>query len=63
MYKICTYFLLALVTLSAPSCLKDSKTIFDKSPAERLDEAVRVNKELLESSAEGWIMHYYAGKD
>ena len=63
MYKICTYFLLALVTLSAPSCLKDSKTIFDKSPAERLDEAVRVNKELLESSPEGWIMHYYAGKD
>ena len=63
MYKICIYILLALVTLSAPSCLKDSKTIFDKSPAERLDEAVRVNKELLESSAEGWIMHYYAGKD
>ena len=63
MYKICTYFLLALVTLCAPSCLKDSKTIFDKSPAERLDEAVRVNKELLESSPEGWIMHYYAGKD
>ena len=63
MYKICIYILLALVTLSAPSCLKDSKTIFDKSPAERLDEAVRVNKELLESSPEGWIMHYYAGKD
>ncbi len=46
-----------------PSCLKDDKANFSGSPAARLDEAVKVNKQILESAPNGWSLGYYAGRN
>lgn len=46
-----------------PSCLKDDKANFSGSPATRLDEAVKVNKQILESAPNGWSLGYYAGRN
>ena len=63
MKKIHLYLLWALVAFALQSCLHDNKELFDKSAAERLDEAASQYKSLLESSGEGWLLQYYAGKD
>lgn len=41
------------------SCLFEQKDIFDKTPAERMEAYLNEYQELLESSADGWIMEYY----
>ena len=46
-----------------PSCLKDDKANFSGSPAARLDEAVKANKQILESAPNGWSLGYYAGRN
>lgn len=45
--------------LSFSSCVKEEKDLFDKSAAERMNEALAKYNELLESSANGWVMAYY----
>ena len=54
---------LGLMVASLPSCLKDDKANFSGSPATRLDEAVKVNKQILESAPNGWSLGYYAGRN
>lgn len=54
---------LGLMVATLPSCLKDDKANFSGSPAARLDEAVRVNKQILESAPNGWSLGYYAGRN
>lgn len=54
---------LGLMVASLPSCLKDDKANFSGSPAARLDEAVKVNKQILESAPNGWSLGYYAGRN
>lgn len=54
---------LSLMVATLPSCLKDDKANFSGSPAARLDEAVKVNKQILESAPNGWSLGYYAGRN
>lgn len=54
---------LSLMVATLPSCLKDDKANFSGSPATRLDEAVKVNKQILESAPNGWSLGYYAGRN
>lgn len=54
---------LGLMVAILPSCLKDDKANFSGSPAARLDEAVKVNKQILESAPNGWSLGYYAGRN
>lgn len=54
---------LGLMVATLPSCLKDDKANFSGSPAARLDEAVKVNKQILESAPNGWSLGYYAGRN
>ena len=63
MKKIFFYIMFAVAGLSLQSCLHDDDEIFDKSAAERINEAVANAKEVLTSSQEGWVMHYYAGRE
>lgn len=63
MKKIFFYIMFAVAGLSLQSCLHDDDEIFDKSAAERINEAVANAKEVLTSSQEGWIMHYYVGQE
>lgn len=58
------YSLIALATLlSFQSCKNDDDEIFKKPAAERIQEAVDNAKSLLESSPNGWEMHYYTGEN
>lgn len=63
MKKIFFYIMFAVAGLSLQSCLHDDDEIFDKSAAERINEAVANVKEVLTSSQEGWVMHYYVGQE
>lgn len=63
MKKIFFYIMFAVAGLSLQSCLHDDDEIFDKPAAERINEAVANVKEVLTSSQEGWVMHYYAGRE
>lgn len=63
MKKIFFYIMFAVAGLSLQSCLHDDDEIFDKSAAERINEAVANVKEVLTSSQEGWVMHYYVGRE
>ena len=54
---------LGLMVATLPSCLKGDKANFSGSPAARLDEAVKVNKQILESAPNGWSLGYYAGRN
>ena len=54
---------LGLMVATLPSCLKDDKANFSGSPAARLDEAVKVNKQILEAAPNGWSLGYYAGRN
>ena len=49
---------------SIQSCsLHDDTDLFGQSAAERLEASVKADKELLESAANGWVLHYYAGEN
>ena len=63
MKKIFFYIMFAVAGLSLQSCLHDDDEIFNKSAAERINEAVANAKEVLTSSQEGWVMHYYVGQE
>ena len=63
MKKIILGTALAFVALTMTSCLHDNEELFDTPAAERLEQAVKADKELLESAANGWQMRYYTGRD
>lgn len=63
MKKIYFYIMLAVAGLSLQSCLHDNDEVFDKSAAERINEAVEHVKTVLTSSEKGWVLHYYAGRE
>ena len=62
MKKIILGAALAFVSMSLTSCLHDNEDLFDKPAAERMEEAVKADKELLESASNGWQMHFYTGE-
>ncbi len=57
MKKICvfTLFLLALFA----SCTHETKDIFDKPAAERINEALEEYLDVLTSAPNGWLLYYY----
>lgn len=63
MKKIYFYIMLAVAGLSLQSCLHDNDEVFDKSAAERINEAVESAHKVLTSSEKGWVLHYYAGRE
>lgn len=62
MKKIILGAALAFVSMSLTSCLHDNEDLFDKPAAERMEEAVKADKELLESASNGWQMQFYTGE-
>jgi len=50
----------ALLGMSLQSCILEDKPLFDKSPAERMEEYLSEFSTLLESSEDGWLLEYYA---
>lgn len=64
MKKILSYSLFsAVVALSLASCEQEEAAIFDKSAAERLDEAKDVFTQRIASSQNGWIFEYYGSPE
>lgn len=51
--------LLIICPLIFQACLKDQNDLFDKSPSERMDEALSNYKKVLASSDKGWLLEYY----
>ena len=63
MKKVIYGLVLLFVTLSFQSCLHDEKNLFSDSASERMDKAVTVDQQMLESSSNGWVLNYYPGED
>lgn len=59
MKKIAYILLLSAVSLGFHSCVSEEEDLFDKSAAQRLNEVVAQYTDLLESSANGWVMDFY----
>jgi len=55
------YLILISSLICSYSCLKEDEDLFDKSPAERMDEAIANCNNILNSAPNGWVMQYYAG--
>lgn len=55
-------FIALLIGVSIlPSCLKEEDDIFNKSGAERLNDAQKYYEEILTSASNGWLLEYIAG--
>jgi len=54
------YIILCLVVVLLGSCVKEEPNIFSTSPAERLTNAMKTDKDSLISSKNGWVMEYFA---
>lgn len=59
MKKIAYILLFSALSLGFHSCVNEEDDLFDKSAAQRLNEAVAKYTDLLESSADGWVMDFY----
>lgn len=55
--------LLLSALLVCTSCLFEQKDIFDKTPAERMNEFLNEYQDLLESAENGWMLEYYPDSD
>ena len=62
MKKIIYGFIALAALMAFQSCQKDDDEIFEKSAAQRIQEAVDADKALLESASNGWEMRYYTGE-
>lgn len=64
MKKIIFVFAATLAGLSFQSCsLHEETDLFGKSAAERVEEAISSDKQLLESASNGWKLTYYTGQE
>lgn len=63
MKKIIYFLSVFMLTLSMQSCLHDDDEVFDTPTAQRIANAVKDTKALLESSPNGWLLQYYTGKE
>ena len=48
--------------MSLQSCLHDDKEFFDESAANRIESTIENTQKILESSENGWQLHYFTGK-
>lgn len=51
-----------LGSMSLQSCLHDDKEFFDESAANRIESTIENTQKILESSENGWQLHYFTGK-
>ena len=51
--------LLLLAAATLYSCTSDVDEVFDKSSADRINESIAKDKEILTSAENGWLMKYY----
>lgn len=56
------YLLLLALPLVLQSCFKDDDDIFDKSAAQRMEERLVHDQQVLTGAANGWIMEYFPEK-
>lgn len=56
------FWLLLTLPFVFQSCLKDDEDIFPDSAADRMDKALKLNKEVLIGASNGWIMEYFPEK-
>lgn len=56
------FWLLLALPLLLQSCLKDDEDIFPDSAAERMNKALKQNKEVLVGATDGWVMEYFPEK-
>jgi len=54
------YIVFGLLILSLGGCTRDESNIFSISPAERLSNALKVDKDSLVNAKNGWVMEYFA---
>lgn len=47
-----------LGSMSLQSCLHDDKEFFDESAANRIESTIENTQKILESSENGWQLHY-----
>ncbi len=59
MKKIYYTLLLLLVGLCFNSCVSEEEDLFDKSAAERMNEALAKYKAILQDDPQGWVMEFY----
>ncbi|MDR0939617.1 MAG: DUF4302 domain-containing protein [Mediterranea sp.] len=59
MKKIYYYLLLGALMLASQSCLHQEEDLFDKSPSERMQEAITKYGDLLKANTAGWVLEYY----
>ncbi|MDO5446528.1 MAG: DUF4302 domain-containing protein [Prevotellaceae bacterium] len=59
MKKIIFYTLALLTAIAYTSCVSEVDDAFDKSSAQRIQDAMENDKDVLTSAANGWIMEYY----
>lgn len=58
-YDIFTFFAAGILALSVTGCSIGVDDIFDRSAAERINDAVAEYSQVVSSSAGGWVMEYY----
>jgi hypothetical protein len=58
-----SYIFIAGMSLLATACTIEEDDLFEESAAQRMNNAVLSNTELLESSENGWVFNYFVGHD
>lgn len=53
------FILIAMLGLTAQSCLLEEKELFDSTPAERMEAYLDEYRTLLASAEEGWLLQYF----
>ena len=61
MKKIYSIIFAVIGLVAYTSCTNEVDDIFDKSSAERIQEALEADKSALTSAVNGWLMEYYGG--
>lgn len=63
MKHLFVYIIILTAAFTMQSCLHDNDDVFDKTAAERIDDAVANAKATLTSAGNGWKFEYYLGSD
>lgn len=59
MKKILNILFILALTAVYTSCTSEVDDVFDKSSAQRMQETLKIDKQILTSAANGWLMSYY----
>lgn len=59
MKKIFNLLFISLAVIFYSSCTPEEDDLFEKSSAQRIEEAIKMDTEVLTSAPNGWLMEYY----